>query len=580
MQRSGPGTCFRLAGRGHGKHLAATFFLAVALGLSVYGTPAHAAAHDYPPKERCTPAALWQDQGRWTQRYYNTHPIQLGWRVLNPRVSEGEKVQLELYSVGYDPDVPARGRKIVGQEMFDCGGNGFGGGQCSRPVYDTREVGEHGCPIKRINVTVRLTAPKTGVLCHTTSTRSDKLCPDIGHGAGVREVSQNHMITLWRGHLKGTHTLPLVYGRYTPYKIDLVSVYGGGNNNTGGSGQNHAHWPTSRTLNVDVGVAGGVPLANRGIHWTLKNVTGRVTERRKVIYYVNGQKRERYIDDAIWVEGGSTEPAVAISWNNTDVSIPAGHTVRLPIDFSGYDAGFDLSLHSGSYVSDPSKVSFDGHTMVLRGPLGTDGRNAFQINATPKADANSVDETVTVALGTPVASNSSNCLMRDGTTRSDVICADQAIPISADTTVSEKQAYVRDAQKAETYEVFFAANPTYVNEQNGPSEPVLKLSKPPRNPISIPVTLVSGTALHEKDFAPAPNEEQEQGIQFSGLSGNFYFKKGNQTATIEIQLNDDDIWEQEEEFYIDIDTTNLPTGVSLKSGASARGTVRIRDNDK
>ncbi|MDE0685533.1 MAG: hypothetical protein OXI63_21615, partial [Candidatus Poribacteria bacterium] len=331
---------------------------------------------------------------------------------------------------------------------------------------------------------------------------------------------------------------------------------------------------------MDVGVVGGVALAERGIHWTLNNVTGRVTERRKVVYYVHGEKRERYITDAIWVEGGHSTPAVAIRWDNTDVSIPAGHTVRLPINFSGYSAGFDLSLHSGSYVSDPSKVSFDGHVMVLRGPLGTDGRNAFQINVTPKADSNSVDETVTVALGTPVASNSSNCLLRDGTTRSDVICADQAIPISADTTVSEKQAYVRDAQKTETYEVSFAQNPTFVNEQNGPSEPVLKLSKPARTPISIPVTLVSGTALHEKDFKPAPNEEQEQGIQFSGLSGNFYFLKGDQTATVEIQINDDDVWEQEEEFYIDLDTANFPTGVSLKSGASARGTVRIRDDDK
>ncbi len=119
LQWGGTGTCFRLAGRGHGKHLVATFFLAVALGLSVYGTPAHAAAHDYPPKERCTPAALWQDQGRWTQRYYNTHPIQLGWRVLNPRVTEGEKVKLELFSVGYNPAVAARGRQIVDQKKGD-----------------------------------------------------------------------------------------------------------------------------------------------------------------------------------------------------------------------------------------------------------------------------------------------------------------------------------------------------------------------------------------------------------------------------------------------------------------------------
>ncbi len=392
-----------------------------------------------------------------------------------------------------------------------------------------------------------------------------------------QNVSDTHMITLWRGHLKGTHTLPLVYGRYTPHRIDFLSVHGGGNNPS--SGQYHANPPSSRRLDVDVGVVGGVALAERGIHWTLNNVTGRVTERRKVVYYVHGEKRERYITDAIWVEGGHSTPAVAIRWDNTDVSIPAGHRVVIPINFSGYPAGFDLSLHPGSYVSDPSKVSFDRHNMILRGPLGTDGRNAFQINVTPKADSNSVDETVTVALGKPIPSGP-NCLLRDGTTRSDVICADQAIPISADTTVSEKQAYVRDAQKTETYEVSFAQDPTFVNEQNGPSEPVLKLSKPARTPISIPVTLVSGTALHEKDFKPAPNEEQEQGIQFSGLSGNFYFLKGDQTATIEIQINDDDVWEQEEEFYIDLDTANFPTGVSLKSGTKARGTVRIRDNDK
>ncbi|MXX91562.1 MAG: hypothetical protein F4145_17180, partial [Boseongicola sp. SB0675_bin_26] len=129
---------------------APAFALAVAASFAA-GTPAHASAHDYPPKERCTPSALWQDKGRWTQRFYNTHPIQLGWRVLNPRVTEGDKVRLELFSVGYNPDVPARGRKIVGAERLWAGPpHNY---HYHKPIYDTREVGEHGCPIKRINVT-------------------------------------------------------------------------------------------------------------------------------------------------------------------------------------------------------------------------------------------------------------------------------------------------------------------------------------------------------------------------------------------------------------------------------------------
>ena len=56
------------------------------------------------------------------------------------------------------------------------------------------------------------------------------------------------------------------------------------------------------------------------------------------------------------------------------------------------------------------------------------------------------------------------------------------------------------------------------------------------------------------------------------------FPAGQTTATFDVPINDDNIYEINEDFILTIDETSLPTGVTR--GSSGETTVTIVDNDR
>ena len=56
------------------------------------------------------------------------------------------------------------------------------------------------------------------------------------------------------------------------------------------------------------------------------------------------------------------------------------------------------------------------------------------------------------------------------------------------------------------------------------------------------------------------------------------FPAGQTTATFDVPINDDNIYEINEDFMLTIDETSLPTGVTR--GSPGEATVTIVDNDR
>ena len=56
------------------------------------------------------------------------------------------------------------------------------------------------------------------------------------------------------------------------------------------------------------------------------------------------------------------------------------------------------------------------------------------------------------------------------------------------------------------------------------------------------------------------------------------FAAGQTTATFDVPINDDNIYEGNEDFILNIDGASLPTGVT--AGSPDEATVTIVDNDR
>ena len=111
--------------------------------------------------------------------------------------------------------------------------------------------------------------------------------------------------------------------------------------------------------------------------------------------------------------------------------------------------------------------------------------------------------------------------------------------------------------------VHFNKSTYSVNEGDGIVQPVLVLSSPPVVDITVHVLCVDGSAVHKTDYKMETHKVT--------------FQKGTTKTTLNITINDDTVWEPNEDFTLTINASSLPSNVNVTEPCST--TVTILNDD-
>ncbi len=257
----------------------------------------------------------------------------------------------------------------------------------------------------------------------------------------------------------------------------------------------------------------------------------------------------RYRTSGTAVEGGTSAEAgtgnAVISFVHFNPRLASGETMTIPLAFSGGTLGTDFTLEVGT-AGNFGSASVDATTGVvtLTGPQ-TD--SSITVLLLPEEDTDTTDDTVTVSVGSGGTSGRGGTLVA--------------------TRRGNGQVTMLDNDVSQSLTVEFTQSGFSVNEDQGPAQPVARLSEAARNDIAIPVTVTSGSAVRGADFE-------------SAASRTLTVHAGDTTGTFSIPMIDDDLTEGDETFTVSIDTASLPTGVTAKPGGNLQATVTILDNDE
>ena len=220
----------------------------------------------------------------------------------------------------------------------------------------------------------------------------------------------------------------------------------------------------------------------------------------------------------------------------------SGETVTVPLSFTGGTLGTDFTLSVDPNHGFASAV-LSGSTVTITGP---GPRRLLYLRVFAPDDVDTTDETVTLGVGAATSTV--------GTVRPD--------------KQGNAQVTLYDDDVSQSLTVEFARSAFTVDEPDGPSEPVVRLSEVPRSDIAIPVTVSDGTALRGEDYESAATRTVS-------------FPAGRAASrTFDITIIDDAEYEPvDETFTIAIDTSSLPAGVTAKAGGNLQATVTIVSED-
>ena len=223
-------------------------------------------------------------------------------------------------------------------------------------------------------------------------------------------------------------------------------------------------------------------------------------------------------------------------------ALGSGETVTVPLSFTGGTLGTDFTLSVDPNHGFASAV-LSGSTVTITGP---GPRRLLKLRVVAPDDVDTTDETVTLGVGAATSTV--------GTVRPD--------------KQGNAQVTLYDDDVSQSLTVEFARSALTVDEPDGPSEPVVRLSEVPRSDIAIPVTVSDGTAVRGEDYT-------------SAAARTVTFPAGRDaTQILDITIIDDADYEPvDETFTIAIDTASLPAGVTAKAGGNLQATVTIVSED-
>ena len=107
---------------------------------------------------------------------------------------------------------------------------------------------------------------------------------------------------------------------------------------------------------------------------------------------------------------------------------------------------------------------------------------------------------------------------------------------------------------------YFEQSTYSVNESDGIVQPVIILSNPPAVDITVQVLCINGSAVHETDYKLETHE--------------ILFPSEATSATLNITIIDDTVWEPNEDFTLTINASSLPSNVNVSNT-----TVTIMNDD-
>ena len=111
--------------------------------------------------------------------------------------------------------------------------------------------------------------------------------------------------------------------------------------------------------------------------------------------------------------------------------------------------------------------------------------------------------------------------------------------------------------------IHFTKSTYSVNEGDGIVQPVLVLSSTSAVDITVHVLCTGGSAVNGTDYELETHE--------------VIFQKGTNHTTLNITINDDTVWEANEDFTLTIDTSSLPSNVTVTKPGNT--TVTILNDD-
>ena len=223
-------------------------------------------------------------------------------------------------------------------------------------------------------------------------------------------------------------------------------------------------------------------------------------------------------------------------------ALGSGETVTVPLSFTGGTLGTDFTLSVDPNHGFASAV-LSGSTVTMTGP---GPRRLLYLRVFASDDTDTTDETVTLGVGAATSTV--------GTVRPD--------------KQGNAQVTLYDDDVSQSLTVEFTRSAFTVDEPDGPSQPVVRLSEVPRSDVAIPVTVSDGTAVRGEDYTSAAART----VSFPAGS--------DATQNLDITIINDAEYEPvDETFTIAIDTSSLPAGVTAKAGGNLQATVTIVSED-
>ena len=128
--------------------------------------------------------------------------------------------------------------------------------------------------------------------------------------------------------------------------------------------------------------------------------------------------------------------------------------------------------------------------------------------------------------------------------------------------------------------VNFSQSSYNIDENKGPVQPKLMLSNPSTIEIIFIVFSKDGSATGKYLYiliAYAIILLQGRGIDYNSGPYNVAIPAGNLSSSFNVSINDDNVLELNEEFYLAIDQSSLPNGINIDIPNST--IVKISDND-
>ena len=128
--------------------------------------------------------------------------------------------------------------------------------------------------------------------------------------------------------------------------------------------------------------------------------------------------------------------------------------------------------------------------------------------------------------------------------------------------------------------VNFSQSTYNVDEDDGPAQPVLILSSPLSTDITVGVCSTDGSAtgrIHSFNFVDSCLQFTGGGVDYSSGLYNVTIPAGQISVPFNVSINDDNVFEENEEFLLTIDQFSSPNSVII--GSPNVTVVIISDSD-